>query len=409
MRKLLLVLAMSAPLALSQTQTFTYSYSGLPVPIFPDDWNTWSIMPLLVPKSISVTKVTVSLSIEYAGVGDLNVYLWSPSGTRTKLLERNCGGLQNINTTFDDSASAMYRDACPAEPGRGPFRGNEPLGNSARENAFGNWRLGVENNGSSRTGVVTGFSITVTGQILGPPVIGPNTIVSTSSFENGLLAPGDQVSLFGVNLGPVSGVRADATKPLPTSLGQTTVTFDGTAAPLYYVSDAFVIAQVPTSLTPLSTARVQVTSATGSSVPVVLPVVATKPGIFTYEAGGKGQAKAINEDGSLNGDGSVNGSDKPAAPRSVISIYATGLGPVDPPIGQGAPAPGSPLSRLTLPITANIGGRSAAVTFAGAAPGQVGVYQVNLIVPELTPSGAVRIVLSVDGNTSQNGVTIQVR
>jgi len=38
--------------------------------------------------------VTASVQVQYSGVGDLNVYMWSPSGTRTKLLERNCGGLQ---------------------------------------------------------------------------------------------------------------------------------------------------------------------------------------------------------------------------------------------------------------------------------------------------------------------------
>ena len=366
-------------------------------------------MSVLVPKSISITKVTASVQAQYSGVGDLNLFLWSPSGTRTKLLERNCGGLQNIDTSFDDSASAMYRDVCPAEAGRGPFRGNEPLANSQKENAFGYWRLGVENNGSSRSGLLTAFSITVTGQVLGPPAIGPNTIVSTSSFENGLLAPGDQISILGVNLGPTTGVRADATKPLPNTLSGTTVTFDGAAAPLYYVSDGFVVAQVPLGVTPRSTSSVQVTSAAGTSTAVVLPVATTKPGIFTYDAGGHGQAKAVNQDGSLNGDGTITGSDKPAAPGSVISIYATGLGPLDPAIPQGAPAPASPLSTVTLPVTASIGGRTATVGWAGAAPAQVGMYQVNLVIPESTPSGAVRVLLSADGNNSQNGVTIQIR
>ena len=106
---------------------------------------------------------------------------------------------------------------CPAEAGRGPFRGNEPLANWNNQNAFGYWRLAVENNGSGHTGLVTGFSITITGTALGPPAIGPNTIVSTSSFLTGLVAPGDQISIFGVNLGPTTGVRSDPTTPLPTT------------------------------------------------------------------------------------------------------------------------------------------------------------------------------------------------
>ena len=67
------------------------------------------------------------------------------------------------------------------------------------------------------------------------------------------------------------------------------------------------------------------------------------------------------------------------------------------------------LSTTTLPVTASIGGRSATVQFAGAAPGQIGVYQVNILVPLGTPAGAARVVLSVDGNSSQLGATVQIR
>jgi len=409
MRKSLLALAFFAPLAFGQTQTFTYSYSGLPLAVYPDDWNTVTGLSVLVPKSISITKVTASVTVQYSGVGDLNVYLWSAAGTRTKLLERNCGGLQNIDTTFDDSAPNTYNEFCPAEAGRGPFRGNEPLANSARENAFGYWRLGVENNGSSKTGLVTGFSITITGTVLGPPAIGPNTIVSTSSLESGAVSPGDQVSLIGVNLGPSVGIRADATQNLPTSLGQTSVTFDGIAAPLYYVSNNLVAVQVPVNLSPGSTTHIQVKAASGSSAVVTLPVVSAQPGIFTYEAGGRGQAKATNQDGSLNGDGSINGSDKPTARGSTIQVLATGLGPLNPVIPQGTPAPGDQSSSTVLPVSATIGGRQATVGYAGAAPGKVGVYQVRLTVPFLVPSGPARLTLSVDGNSSQSGVTVQIQ
>ncbi len=408
MRKLWIGLLAFAPLAFAQTQAFTYTYSGLPLPIYPNNWNVWSYANILVPKSIAVSSVTASVQVQYNGVGDLNVYLWSPAGTRTKLLERNCGGLTNIDTTFDDSASTMYRDFCPAEAGRGPFKGNEPLANSRNENAFGYWQLGVENNGSGNTGTLTGFSITINGTITGPPVIGPNTVVSTSSFKNGTVAPGDQVVVFGVNLGPLNGVRADETKVLPTTLGQTTVKFDATAAPLNYASNNFVVAQVPTTLTPGTTTKIQVMSSSGTSSTISLSVVPAKPGIFTYEAGGEGQAKVLNQDFSVNGDGSINGSDKPAAPGSVIQVFATGLGPLDPPIPQGTPAPADPLSIATLPVTATIAGMPATVMYKGAAPGLIGVYQVNVVVPTDAPHGTVRLVLTSNGNHSQDGATIEI-
>jgi uncharacterized protein (TIGR03437 family) len=152
-----------------------------------------------------------------------------------------------------------------------------------------------------------------------------------------------------------------------------------------------------------------VTAGNGSSAAVPIGVLPVNPAVFTYEALGRGQAKVVNADGSLNGDGSVNASDKPAAPGSVIQVYAAGLGPVDPPVPDGAPAPMSPLSKLTLPITANIGSEPAAVMWAGASPGQIGSYQVNIQVPQRTASGAARLVISVNGIPSQNAVTIQVR
>jgi uncharacterized protein (TIGR03437 family) len=295
------------------------------------------------------------------------------------------------------------------EAGRGPFRPNEPLASFRNQNAFGSWRLGIENDESSRTGFMTGFSVTITGTPFGPPTTGPDAIVNTASFKNGAVAPGEQLAIFGVNLGPVGGSWAPANSDLPTSLGPTSVTFDGTRAPLYFTGDRLVAAQAPTTLVPGSTTSVQVNSASGSSRVIRLSVVPAKPGIFTYEAGGGGQAKAINQDGSMNGDGSIDASYQPAAAGSVLAVYATGLGPVEPPIPQGTRAPASPLSVVTVPVTATIGGRQAVVTYAGAAPGLVGMYQVNILVPALAPSGTNRLLLSAGGNFSQEGVTVQIK
>jgi uncharacterized protein (TIGR03437 family) len=408
MRKLILALGLLASTAFSQSQTFTYSYSGLPLPIYPDDWNTVTVISLMVPRSLAISRVTASVTAQYSGVGDINLFLFSAAGTRSKLLERNCGGLQNINATFDDSAPTNFRDTCPSAATQGSYRGNEPLSNSVNENAFGLWRIAIENNGSDRTGTISGFSVTITGTPVGPPIIGPNTIVSAATLQGGPVAPGDQVALIGANLGPTEGMRANATTTLPTNLGGTSVTFDGTAAPLYYSSSGLVVVHAPIGLAPGAVSRIQVTSASGSSAAIPTAVAPSKPGILTYDAGGVGQARAFNQNGTLNGDGSVSGS-AAAAPGSFISVYATGLGPLSPQVPTGSPAPMSPFSTATLPITANIAGRAATVSWAGAAPGQVGVYQVNILVPVGTPAGAARIVVSADGNPSQHGATVQIR
>jgi uncharacterized protein (TIGR03437 family) len=409
MRKAMLAAALLAPLAFSQTQTITYSYSGIPLPIYPDDWDTITVISLFVPRSMTISKVTAAVQAQYSGLGDLNLFLYSPAGTRTKLLERNCGSVANLNATFDDGGSAKFSDACPSASTQGTFRGNEPLANSNGENSFGYWRVAIENNGSdSRSGTISGFTVTITGAPTGPPIIGPNTIVSVAGLEGGPIAPGDQVALIGVNLGPGEGVRANTGTNLPTTLGGTSVTFDGAPAPMFYSSSGLVIVQAPTGLSPGTTPRIQVTAANGTSPAVPAFVIQTKPGILTTEVRGVGQAKANNQDGTRNGDGTVAGSTG-AAPGSVISVYATGLGPVTPPVPQGAPASLTTLSPTNLPVTANIAGRAANVQWAGAAPGQIGVYQVNIVVPLGTPAGAARLSLSVDGNGSQPGVTVQIR
>jgi uncharacterized protein (TIGR03437 family) len=409
MRKSILALVVFAPLAFGQPQTFTYTYSGLPLPVYPDDWDTVTVISMFVPRSISISKVTVGVTVQYSGVGDLNVYMFSPYGTRTKLLERNCGSLVNIDTTFDDNAPSKFNDYCPTTAGQGPFRGNEPLSNWNGQNGFGYWRLAVENNGSGKSGTISGYSVTITGTVLGPPAIGPNSIVSTSNLNGGSIAPGDQVSILGVNLGPSPGIRADKTMTLPTTLGSTTVTFDGIAAPLYYVSTNLVQAQVPFSLSPGATTKIQVKSSFGATTVVSLPVVTSNPGVLTHDAAGNGQAKAVNQDGTMNGDGSIHSSDVPAAAGTVITVLATGLGVVNPAATEGTVPPSG--STVITPVTATVGGLPATVDYAGLAPAQAGVgtYMVKITLPVRVQSGAARLVLSSDGNTSQLGATNQIQ
>jgi uncharacterized protein (TIGR03437 family) len=397
-----MLFAAFVPLALGQTTTLTYSYNGLPLRILPDSADAWSYVRVFVPRSIIVSSVTASVQVDYSGVGDLNVYVFSAAGTRTKLLERNCGSLQNIDTTFDDAAPSKFAAFCPGEAGRGPFSGNEPLANSKGENAYGYWTLAVENNGSDKTGFINEFSVTITGTSTGDATIAPQTIVSATNFKSGAVAPGEMLAIFGVNLGPSGGMTASDTT-LPTSLGQTSVTFDGAAVPLYYVSDKLVVVHAPTSLVAGNSTSIQVNSAAGASKSIPLPIVPARPGIFTYEAGPTGQAKVVNEDGTLND------SEHPAAVGTTIQVFATGLGVLEPPLKEGVPAPQDPLSITSLPVSATVGGRPATVTYAGAAPGLVGAYQVNLMIPKATPRGAVTLVLSVGDNFSQDDVTVQVQ
>jgi uncharacterized protein (TIGR03437 family) len=78
-----------------------------------------------------------------------------------------------------------------------------------------------------------------------------------------------------------------------------------------------------------------------------------------------------------------------------------------PPTGQ--PAPANPLAQTTTNPIVTIGGVPAMVSFSGMAPGYVGLYQVNALVPEGSAVGsAVPVTISIGGATS-NTVTISVQ
>jgi adhesin/invasin len=83
------------------------------------------------------------------------------------------------------------------------------------------------------------------------------------------------------------------------------------------------------------------------------------------------------------------------------------LGAVDPPVASGAAAPLDSVSTATASVTATVGGQPATVIFAGLAPGFAGLYQVNLIVPQLAP-GSYPVQIAA-GSVTSNQATITVR
>jgi uncharacterized protein (TIGR03437 family) len=119
-------------------------------------------------------------------------------------------------------------------------------------------------------------------------------------------------------------------------------------------------------------------------------------------AGGTGQVVALNQDGSLNSTGN------PEQPGRVVVLYVTGGGVKTPAIGTGEVGT-PPFAQPVLGIEVTINGVVSQVDFAAAAPGFVGLMQVNVVIPPGTPSGAaISIVVRVGANSSPAGTTIAV-
>jgi uncharacterized protein (TIGR03437 family) len=72
--------------------------------------------------------------------------------------------------------------------------------------------------------------------------------------------------------------------------------------------------------------------------------------------------------------------ENPALPGEVLHMYLSGGGAVSPPVATGVAAPSSPLSWITTPISV-VGGEPVQVNFFGLAPGLIGVWQMDFLVP----------------------------
>jgi len=230
-----------------------------------------------------------------------------------------------------------------------------------------------------------------------PPQPSPNhgtPIVNSASYA-GPAAPGALVSIFGENL--ARGVQPAAAIPLPGSLAGTTVFINGSPAPLLYASSSQINFQMP----PIGpgAASMSVERDGLSSDPVSIVVAPSVPGIFAWV---ENQGVIQNQDGTMNDPGA------PAQPGTPITIWATGPGNVKPSVAAGQAAPALPLSKTIGTPVVTIGGVSAQILFSGLAPGFVGLWQINAVVPENAPAGDnLPVQVSINGAVS-NTVTMAV-
>jgi len=246
-------------------------------------------------------------------------------------------------------------------------------------------------------GATATASVTETSPASGTPSVGG---LSNGASYTQTFAPGGIVSVFGKHLSSATG--SAQTVPLPAMLAGTSATINSIAAPLYFVSDTQLNIQIPYEVPGSSAASLRVDN-NGVSAFYSFNVGASAPAIFTTNAQGTGQGAILNTSYQL-----VDAS-HPATPGSTyLQIYCMGLGAVSNQPADGAAAPSSPLAETSTTPEVTIGGVSVIPSFSGLAPGFVGLYQVNVLVPTGVGAGAaVPVVISIGGATS-NTVTIAV-
>ena len=214
-------------------------------------------------------------------------------------------------------------------------------------------------------------------------------------------APGSYISLFGSALSDV--FKVVSTTYLPISLAGVSVSFDNQNARvsvpgrLHFVSASQINVQIPWECRGLNTVTMKVAIGDLQSSTFDIPIVDTAPGAFEYnESNGQRSAAALNENFQ------VVGANNPAVRGRAIQLYFNGLGDVNNRPDSGEPASSTQLSSTRDTPSVSIGGRNAQVLFSGLAPGLVGLYQVNVIVPSDAPSGRQSVGLTINGISARN-------
>ncbi|MGO4881678.1 MAG: hypothetical protein ACLP59_12750 [Bryobacteraceae bacterium] len=234
-----------------------------------------------------------------------------------------------------------------------------------------------------------------------PRAINGGGIVNAASYT-APVAPGSIATAFGTFA--VSTTTGATTVPLTTSLGGLSLQdASGAKVPLFFVSSTQVNFQVPWELAGQSTTTLADTAngQTGTAQTVSLATFA--PAIFSLDTTGSGPGAVLDSSYQL-----VNSTNPAVSGSTYILIYCTGLGPVNATVATGAPAPSNPPASTTTAATVTIGGVQATPSFAGLAPGYVGLYQVNVQVPASVAAGSsVPVTISI-GSLTSNTVTIPV-
>jgi uncharacterized protein (TIGR03437 family) len=216
---------------------------------------------------------------------------------------------------------------------------------------------------------------------------------TNQAFQNGL-APGSYISIYGNFLSPSN--QKVSTPALPYGLSETSVGFyaanDRFPGRIHFVSPTQINVQIPWELLGQSSAQMVVRVGWEPSAAYNLALGTFTPGVFS-------NGTAIL-DWPTNQPVSAS---NPAKRGQAIQLFVNGLGPVDGPIATGelSPTADQGLLNTTNRPTVTIGGKNADVGFSGMAPGYVGLYQINVVVPNDAPTGTQKMTISVGGVPSK--------
>jgi len=254
-----------------------------------------------------------------------------------------------------------------------------------------------------------GFTLTAAA----PPSLA--SVLSAGAFGGfTAIAPGSWIEIYGSNFTAnslgwsgsdfVNGVA-------PTQLGGVTVSIGGKPAFIDYVSSGQVNALVSSDV-PIGATTLTVSNPNGASNSLPLTVNTTEPGLLAppaFQVGGKQYLAALFADGSFAiPQNAISGvASRPAKPGDTLIVYGVGFGPVVPAVPAGTVVTQG--NALATPVQFTVGTAPATVTYDGLVPSYTGLYQFNIVVPNVAANDAVPISFTLGGAQGSQTLYIAVQ
>jgi uncharacterized protein (TIGR03437 family) len=241
--------------------------------------------------------------------------------------------------------------------------------------------------------------------------VGAFASVPAASFTGQLIAVNSIAAGFGANLAP--DVAIASTVPLPKTLLGTTVTIKDSTntdrqADLFFVAPTQINYVIPPE-TALGQATVTVNTTSGNVSVGTIQVTALSPGLFSANSSGSGVAAAQTlrvRNGNLVYESTAifNGTAVVPVPINVVAeptflvLYGTGLR------ANGG----------LQNVTVMVGNRTFTPAYADAAPGFIGLDQINIgpLPADMAGSGVVNVKVTIatqSGMVMSNTVTVQIQ
>jgi uncharacterized protein (TIGR03437 family) len=247
------------------------------------------------------------------------------------------------------------------------------------------------------------------------PTIKSNGVISAGAFGGfSSIAPGSWVEIYGSNLSATTRGWSGADfngSAAPTVLDGVSVTVGGRAAYVSYISPGQVNALVPSDAA-IGPMQVIVSGPAGSSDPYLITVQPTQPGLLapaSFQVNGKQYTGAFLPDGTFAlPSGAIPGAlSRPAKPGETIILWGIGFGPVTPSFRAGTLV--SAATTLVNPLQLTIDGEPVTFAYQGLAPSLTGVYQFNVVVPNVPDGAAVPVTFRLNGVAGAQTLYIAVQ